>query len=109
MRPTLLRPEPRFMFSVSRSIGRPLWSSGLTTFTSPRRPGDVGLTLISGMTLCLLREIDFLARLQAYVCLLPVAPAAGVSAEALRLASYVHHLHAFDLDLEQQLYRCLHL
>src|SRR5215472_3398361 len=108
MRPTLLRPEPRFMFSVSRSIGRPLWSSGFTTLTSPRRPGDVGLTLINGMSLSLLREIDFLTRLQADVRLLPVAASARVGPEALRLASYVHHLHALYLDLEQQLDRGLH-
>ena len=35
---------------VSGQYGSPLCSSGVTTLTSARRPGEVGLTLTSGMT-----------------------------------------------------------
>src|SRR5438094_1730888 len=110
--PLLLRPEPRFLLSMSFSKGRPLCRSSLTTFTSPRRPGDVGLTLTRGMTLRFLCEVDFLARLEADVRLLPVAAAAGKGAEALFLAVNVHDLDARDLDLlllPQQLDRPLHV
>src|SRR5208283_236619 len=110
MWPLLLRPEPRFLLSRSGSKGRPLCRSGLTTFTSPRRPGEVGLTLTRGMALGLLREVDFLARLEAHVRLLPVAASALVGAEALLLAVHVDDLHAFHLDLlflPQQFHRRL--
>src|SRR5438270_13293587 len=107
MWPLLLRPEPRFWLSVSASIGLPLWSCGLTTLTSARRPADVGFTFWRGMLL-LRREIDFLARLQAHVGLLPVAPATVESAEALFLAADIQDLHVFDLDLEHRLDGGLH-
>src|SRR5690242_13045473 len=109
MWPLLLRPEPRFWLSTSAATGGPLCSPGLTTLTSERRPFDVGLTLTSGMTLRLRREVDFLARLQAHVGLLPVAPPAHVGAEALLLALDVRDLHRLDLDLEHELDRGLDL
>src|SRR5689334_2353932 len=109
MWPLLLRPEPRFWLSTSAATGGPLCSPGLTTLTSERRPFDVGLTLTSGMTLRLRREVDFLARLQAHVGLLPVAPPAHVGAEALLLALDVRDLHRLDLDLEHHLDRGLDL
>src|SRR5438067_3036013 len=98
MRPRLFRPEPRFLLSVSFATGPPVCRSGLTTLTSARRPGEVGLTLTSAMSLRLLREVDFRTRLEAHVRLLPVAAAAGIGAEALRLTSNVHDLDAGDLD-----------
>src|ERR1700692_1739177 len=85
MWPLLLRPDPRFLLSVSALNGAPFCSSGVTTLTSARRPGEVGLTLISAMS-ALLGEVDFLARLEAHVRLFPVAPPAAVRAEALGLA-----------------------
>src|SRR6266511_3212646 len=57
-----------------------------------------------------LREVDFLAGLEANVRLLPIAAPAGIGAEALFLAVNVHDLHARDLDfllLPQQLDRLL--
>src|SRR6266571_1125553 len=102
MWPLLLRPEPRFLMSSSFSTGRPLCSSGLTTLTSERRPGEVGLTLTSGMS-DLLREVDFLPRLEAHVRLLPVAAASAVGTKALGLALDVGDLHASHFDLEQEL------
>src|ERR1700675_1514941 len=98
MWPLLLRPEPRFLDSVRWSIGRPLCRSGLTTLTSARRPGDVGLTLTSGMS-CLRGESDFLPRLEADVRLLPVAAPSVVRAETLRLSVHVDDLDARDFDL----------
>src|SRR5687768_13491035 len=108
MCPLLLRPEPRFCDSVNLSNGRPLCRFGLTTLTSARRPADVGLTLTSGMS-GLLREVDFLARLQAHIRLLPAATASDVLAEALLLAADVRDLHAFDVDLEHETDRRPHL
>ena len=55
------------------------------------------------------REVDFLARLQADVGLLPAAAPAREAAEALRLALDVDDLDALDLDLEHRLDRRLHL
>src|SRR5512139_1292570 len=108
MWPLLLRPEPRFWLSVSESTGRPLCRPGCTTLTSARRPADVGLTFCRGMS-ALRREVDFLARLEADVGLLPVAPAPGKLAEALGLAADVGDLDALDLDFEHRLDRGLHL
>src|SRR5580704_3277273 len=110
MWPLLFRPEPRFLLSRSGSNGRPLCRSRLTTLTSPRRPGEVGLTLTRDMTLGLLREVDFLTRLQAYVRLLPVASPAAIGAKALFLAVHIDNLHARHLDLlflPQQFHRRL--
>src|SRR5512134_2272715 len=107
MWPLLLRPDPRFCGSTSDATGAPLCRSLLTTLTIARRPADVGLTLTSAMS-GLRREVDFLARLQAHVGLLPVAPAAHEAAEALFLALDVRDLDAFHLDLEHQFDRGLH-
>src|SRR5690242_17375877 len=109
MWPLLLRPEPRFWLSTSAATGGPLWSAGLTTLTSERRPFDVGLTLTSGMSLRLRREVDFLAGLEAHVRLLPAATPTGESAEALLLALDVRDLHRFDAHLEHELDRGLDL
>src|SRR4051812_13953300 len=105
MWPLLLRPEPRFWLSTSDATGAPLCSDALTTFTSERRPFDVGLTLTSAISLRLRREVDFLTRLEAHVSLLPVPPPAAVRAEALLLALDVRDLDALDLDLEHELDR----
>src|SRR5436190_13069942 len=109
MWPLLLRPEPRFWLSTSDAIGGPLCRLALTTLTSERRPLDVGLTLTSAMMSGLRREVDYLARLQAHVGLLPVATPAKMRAEALLLALDVGDLHRLDLDLEHQLDRGLDL
>src|SRR5882672_2738797 len=113
MWPLLLRPDPRFWLSTSEATGGPLCRFGLTTLTSERRPFDVGLTLTSGMSgLC--REVDFLARLQADIRLLPVPAPARVRAEALLLALDVDDLHRLHFDrlvllAEHQLDGGLHL
>src|SRR5438034_989969 len=108
MWPSLLRPEPRFLLTMSLSTGPPLCRSGLTTLTTARRPGEVGLTLTSGMALRLLREVDFLSWLEADVRLLPVPAAAGILPEALGLALDVGDLNVGDLNFEQQLDGSLH-
>src|SRR5436305_15252593 len=111
MWPLLLRPDPRFWLSTSEATGAPLCNDAFTTLTIDRRPADVGLTLTSAMlTTC--REVDFLSRLQAHVCLLPVAAAAHEPAEPLFLALDVRHLHRphfarLVLAAEHQLARCL--
>src|SRR4051794_6798854 len=107
MRPTLLRPLPRRCGSTSGQCGSPLCSPGVVTLTKARRPGEVGLTLSSGMSRRSLfrgREIDFLARGDAHVGLLPVAAPSELLAEALAaLAVDVEYRHRVDLDLEHRL------
>src|SRR5688572_33307364 len=100
-RPWLLRPLPLDCCTVSGQCGAPLCSSGVTTLTSARRPGEVGFTLMSGIASGPFRcgEIDFLARGEAHVGLLPAALAADGAAEAALLAVHVQHGHGIDLDL----------
>src|SRR6185295_18121835 len=99
MWPLWLRPEPRFWLTVSPSTGAPWCRCGWTTLTIARRPADVGLTFCSGIS-GFRAEIDFLARCEAHVGLLPRASTPDVAAEALFLAPDVHDLHGFDLHLE---------
>src|SRR5262245_66444615 len=49
MRPELLRPTPFGSVVTSGQCGSPLCSPGVTTLTRLLRPGDVGLTLTSGI------------------------------------------------------------
>src|SRR5438309_6630876 len=113
MRPWTLRPSVFDCFTISGQYGSPLCSSGVTTLTSARRPGEVGLTFTSGIAsrvpLFRRREIDFLARGEPHIGLFPVAPAALDAAEAARLALDVGHGHRVDLGLEHQLDRRLDL
>src|SRR3954465_5664442 len=105
MRPLLLRPLPLACLESSGQCGSPLCSSGVTTLTSARRPGEVGLTLISGMVVSLFRrgEVDFLALDEAHVGLLPAATASFDAAEAALLALHVQHGDRVHLGLEHQL------
>src|SRR3954467_7172916 len=102
MRPLLLRPLPLACLESSGQCGSPLCSSGVTTLTSARRPGEVGLTLISGMALSLFRrrEVDFLALGEAHIGLFPAALAAFDAAEAALLALDVRDGHRLHLGLE---------
>src|SRR2546429_9786332 len=103
MRPWTLRPSVFDCFTISGQYGSPLCSSGVTTLTSARRPGEVGLTLTSGMALVFLfrrREVDFLALGEAHVGLLPAALAPLDAAEAAHLALDVRHGDRVDLGLE---------
>src|SRR5882762_1621118 len=113
MRPWTLRPSVFDCLTISGQYGSPLCSSGVTTLTSARRPGEVGLTFTSGIAsrvpLFRRREIDFLARGEPHVGLFPVAAAALDAAEAARLALDVGHGHRVDLGLEHQLDRRLDL
>src|SRR6266436_273460 len=113
MRPWTLRPSVFDCLTISGQYGSPLCSSGVTTLTSARRPGEVGLTFTSGIAsavpLFRRREIDFLARGEPHVGLFPVAAAALDAAEAARLALNVGHGHRVDLGLEHQLDRRLDL
>src|SRR5262245_48537281 len=103
MWPLWLRPEPRIFFSVSDARGGPLWSCGLTTLTSARRPADVGLTFTRAISLHLLRKVDLLARSQVHIRLAHVAAPAVETTKALFLALLVQDLHRINLDLEEHL------
>src|SRR5713226_2397635 len=111
MRPWTLRPLVFDCLAVSGQCGWPLYSSGVTTLTSARRPGEVGLTFTSGIAASSWRrgEIDFLAFGDPHVGLLPVAPPPDHLAEAARLAAHVRYRDRIDLDLEHQLDRGLDL
>ena len=58
---------------AAASAARPCAARGVTTLTRALRPGEVGLTLTSGIGLLRCCEVDFLPGRQAYVRLLPVA------------------------------------
>src|SRR5687768_7692176 len=108
-RPWLLRPLPLDCCTVSGQCGSPLCSSGVTTLTSARRPGEVGLTFTRGISLLRGREVDFLAFGKAHVGLLPAAAPARKAAEAALLALHVGDRHAGYLGLEHELDRGLDL
>ena len=50
MRPALLRPPDLLLLSVSERSGAPLCYSLLTTLTTMRRPGEVGLVVTIALT-----------------------------------------------------------
>src|SRR5687768_17543849 len=112
IRPWWLRPPVRFCFSVSGAYGSPLWSRSLTTRTIPRRPGDVGLYLISAMaqqSSGFRHHVDALAFGQADVGFAPVSSASLLETEGLLLALHVHDIDRLDLDSEELLDRRLHV
>ena len=49
IRPLLFLPPDLLFFFSKAEKGRPLCSSGLTTLTTKRRPGDVGLHLTTAI------------------------------------------------------------
>src|SRR4249919_4138569 len=104
MRPWLLRPPVLLFFSTSDSSGSPLYRCAVDTRTRERRPGEVGLNVISAMrvALGLGHHVDRLAGGQANVCFTPVAATAFAETEGLLLALHVDHVHRFDGDLEQR-------
>src|ERR1700704_536517 len=111
MRPWTVRPSVFDCLTISGQYGSPLCSSGVTTLTSARRPGEGGLTftsgIASGVPLFRRPEIDFPARGEPHVGLFPVAAAALDAAEAARLALDVGHGHRVNLCLEHQFDRRL--
>src|SRR4249919_1377004 len=110
MRPWWLRPPVLPFFSTSAANGAPLCRSGVTTRTAERRPGEVGLKVINAMGLSSglgHHHVDRLAFGQLDVRLAPVAALTLAKLEGLVLALHVHHVHRFDLDVENLLDRCL--
>src|SRR5574337_1494672 len=112
MRPMLLRPPRLLWRSSSGAYGAPLCRPGVFTVTTARRPGEVGLAFLTGMTVTasglFAHEIDGTARRQAHVGFLPVALRASALAETLGLAAHVHDLHILDLDVEEFFHRAAH-
>src|SRR5690349_8737445 len=97
--PDFDRPSTR-LFS-----GRPLWSSDLSTRTSWRRPGDVGLNCFRAIGLEPRSDVDRLALGQRHDRFLDVGTTADAAAEALGLALHVDRVDLRDVDLEQRLDR----
>src|SRR4051794_24151519 len=94
MRPRLSRPPVRLRGSVSDFSGLLLVISSNVSTVMNRRPGDVGLKLLSAMialySLRLIEELDHLfALLEDDVSLLPVRTLPGVAPLALHLAVHV--------------------
>src|SRR6478672_11254825 len=112
IRPWWLRPPLRFCFSSSGWYGSPLCRVSVLTRTMARRPGEVGLNVISAMgdpASGLGHHVDRLAFGQANVCLAPVAATAFARTEGLDLALDVQHVDCLDFDVEQLLHRRLHV
>src|SRR5438045_844162 len=93
--PDLVRPWTR-LFS-----GRPLWSSLLSTSTSPRRDGEVGLNCFKAIGSQSRGDIDRLALGQRHDRFLVVVALAEQAAETLGLAQHVEGVDLGHLDLEQ--------
>lgn len=75
-------------------------ASGDTTRTAERRPGEVGLNVISAMNYFSGRrghDVDRLTIGQRDVRLAPIAAATLAELEGLGLALHVHHVHCLDL------------
>src|SRR5690606_504328 len=107
MRPWWLRPPLLLCFSSSAACGAPLCSPGVNTRTIERRPGEVGLKVINAIGLSSGRgrhHVDRLAFGQRHVRLAPIATATLAELEGLGLALHVHHVHRFDLDVEDLLH-----
>src|ERR1043165_2690508 len=105
MRPPPPRPPDLVRPSTSDFSGRPLWSSDLSTSTSWRRPGDVGLNCFKAIGSEPRGDVDRLAVGQRHDRFLDVGTAADVAAEALGLALHVDRIDLRDVDLEQRLDR----
>src|SRR5207302_1510262 len=82
--------------------GRPLWSSELSTSTSWRRPGDVGLNCFRAIWSDPRGDVDRLAFGQGHDSLLDVGAAPDDAAEALGLALHVEGVDLGHIDLEQR-------
>src|SRR5574337_1625278 len=112
MRPALLRPPCLLWRSRSGAYGAPLCRPGVFTVTTARRPGEVGLAFLTGMTApasgLFAHEIDGTARRQAHVGFLPVALHTGALTGALDLAAHVHDLHVHDFDVKKFFHRAAH-
>src|SRR3989344_7292773 len=97
MWPLWLRPAFLLCDSNKGACGLPLYKSGVTTFTTARRPGEVGLTLISAMIYLLFArcKVNFLAWLQAHISFFPVFAATHYTACALFFALNVGNRDGF--------------
>src|SRR2546423_2523181 len=95
MRPWTLRPSVFDCLTISGQYGSPLCSSGVTTLTSARRPGEVGLTFTSGIAgrvpLFGRRGIVFLGRREPPLGLFSLVPEALRGHGAARLCPCFCH------------------
>src|ERR1700712_3309398 len=101
MRPPPPRPPDLVSPSTRDFSGLPLWSSDLSTRTSWRRPGDVGLKCFRAIWSEPRGDVDRLAFGQGDDSFLHIGPAAHDAAEALGLALHVQGVDLGDVHLEQ--------
>src|SRR6185312_5256318 len=112
MRPSLLRPPDFVLPSTSILTGLPFHSIDLSTWIRWRRPGDVGLYVLSAVMRTLsepCRHVDRLPAFERHDGPLRIAQHGGDAAERLLLALADNRVHGFDLDLEQAFDRGLDL
>src|SRR3954463_12599467 len=105
IRPLPPRPPDLVRPTTSAFSGLPLWSSLLSTSTSPRRDGEVGLNCFKAIGSQSRGDIDRLALGQGHDRFLVVVALADHAAEALGLAQHVQGVDLGHLDLEQLLDR----
>src|SRR4051812_3376862 len=103
MRPPPPRPPDLVRPSTRDFSGLPLCSSDLSTSTSWRRPGEVGLNCFRAIWLEPRGDVDRLAFGQGHDSFLDVAATAHDAAEALGLALDVHGVDLGHVHLEQRL------
>src|ERR1019366_6145769 len=104
MRPPPPRPPVPVRPSTRLFSGLPLWSSLLSTSTTPRRAGEVGVKCFRAMSEPR-RDVDGLAFGQGGDGLLHVRAPADAAPEALGLALHVDRVDLDHADLEQVLHR----
>src|SRR5438105_99983 len=99
MRPLLLRPAVFLSGSVSAFSGFVLVISSKVDTDMPRRPGEVGLYVFTGMLDSnSFEEVEPLARLERYHGLLPRPRHADRSTTPSLFASHVHDVDGNDLN-----------
>ena len=96
-----LKPGQEINFAAGEK-GLPLCRPGVTTLTTARRPGEVGLTLISAMIYLLFArcKVNFLTWLQAHISFFPVLAATHYTACALFLALNIGNCDGFYLNFK---------
>src|ERR1700761_9748852 len=103
MRPPPPRPPDLVKPSTRDFSGRPLWSSDLSTSTSWRRPGEVGLYCFKAIGSEPRGDVDRLAVSQGHDSFLDVGTPALDAAEPLGLALHVQGVDLGHVHFEQRL------
>src|SRR5438309_1399769 len=99
IRPLLLRPAVFLSGSVSAFSGRVLVISSKVDTDIPRRPGEVGLYVLTGMSSDALEQVEPLAGFQGHDGFLPGTRSTHTAAAAANFACHMQDVHVRDLNL----------